>query len=465
MSTQTNDYFSEQLLAVDRPVSTREGEDGRLWRMDEPTMAPGSTDVVTGGMWPHQRAWWELPNFIRLLVGGYGSGKSMCLCKRVIASALENAPCPVAIVSPTFPMARRTTIPTIAGLLAGKRSILGPKFVWSYNHSSHEFRVWWRGRKALIAVYSGEKPLSLRGPNLASAYIDEPFIQDYEVFRQIQVRVRHPEARFREIGIGGTPEQLNWGYDLCEGELRSKFDVGVIHASSHANRALPHDYLKQLEAAFDDKAGEAYIHGRFIDLSTGLVYYAFSRERNVVDLKKPEQAQLGVGLDFNVDPMAAVVFWRTPDHIHVVEEFEFPNADTEYVCQVLRERYWEQGLREFYPDPSGHARSTKAPSGKSDFTYIRSSGFEVNARRVNPRRRDRYNAANAAFKSSQTSGVPTVTVSPGCKRIVKYLLTYSHERMRKQARLSHLLDALTYPIEYLFPAHKPELKETKLIGA
>lgn len=457
-------------LAVPRP--TPQHLPGSFWRKETPLLDPASNKIVVGGMWPHQQRWWDLPNFIKILVGGYGAGKTFLACKRAISLALQNAPCPVAIVSPTFPIARQTVVTTLQALLQGKQTIYGHQLWWRYNRSTHEFKIRYKGRQALIIVYSGEDPLALRGPNLAAALIDEPFIQDVEVFNQMVARVRHPDATSLEIGCFGTPESLNWGYDLCLGELKDKHDVAYIQASTRQNLALPVDYVGRLEGAFANKAADAYIEGSFVNLGSGLVYYAFDSldkaNGNVRDIVIPDDAELGCGMDFNVNPMCATIFWRQGPRIHFFDEIELPNADTEYLCSVLHEKYvgerkrTKQVLHYIYPDATGSARKTSAPGGKSDFWYIKDAGFEIRAPHENPKRKDRYNAVNGKLKPR--AGEATCTVSPKCKKLIKYLLTYSHELMNKQAAMSHLLDAFGYPVSYLYPVTKEMLTIGKLVG-
>jgi hypothetical protein len=411
-------------------------------------------------MWKHQRDWWKLNNFVKALVGGYGSGKTLIGSKRLIASSLENAPCPVAGVSPSFPLARKTMITTIRELLVGKQSILD-EFEWKWNGQYHEFAINYHGRNALIQICSGERPDSLRGPNLASAWIDEPFIQDRAVFEQMIARVRHPEARLLEILLTGTPEQLNWGYDVCIGEDKDVADVGLVQADTRFNKALNPEYAERLLHALDEKTARAYVGGEFVNLATGMVYYGFDRGRNVQELGVPEGVELGAGMDFNVNPMSAAVFWRAGSHVHFIDEIELPNADTEYMCDMLRERY-EDKLIDVYTDATGSARKTSAPGGKSDFTYIRNAGFRVNARNSNPKRKDRYNAVNG--KLNPKEGEPTLTVEPTCVKLIKYLSTYSHELMDRQVAMSHLLDAASYPIAYLFPVSRKQVQLVKLQG-
>jgi hypothetical protein len=359
-------------------------------------------------------------------------------------------------------VARNTVISTIANLLEGRRQVFGSRsFKWLYNATYHEFRIMFRGRTGVIIVYSGENPLSLRGPNLAAAVIDEPFIQDVEVFNQMIARVRHPHARRMEIGLTGTPEQLNWGYDLCIGELSERHDVAYVQVSTRQNQALAPSYVERLLGSLPGKAAQAYIDGGFVNLATGLVYYAFDPFENVVDLHMTDGVQLGCGMDFNVNPMSACVFWRAGRHIHYFDEIELPNADTEYMCNYLRDQYGDR-LQDIYPDATGSARKTAAPAGKTDFWYIRHAGFTVHAPHENPKRKDRYNAVNAKMKPA--NGQVSLTVSKKCKKLQQYLQTYSHELMNKQEQMSHLLDAFSYPIAYLFPADGVALRKVAIQG-
>jgi hypothetical protein len=422
--------------------------------------------VLVGGMWPSQRQWWQSEKFIRALVAGYGSGKTMIAAKRAISLSLHNAPSPHLCVSPSYKIARRTIIPMIRNLLDGKQTV-EKGLSHTYNKSEFEFTIRYGSRVGTIWVLSGDDPTSLKGPNVGSANIDEPFIQDREVFDQVMARVRDPEASQKEIGLTGTPEELNWGYDICEGEEKDNFEIEVFHASTRENKALSAVYANRLEKALTEKAALAYIGGQFVSLSEGLVYYGFS-DANVVDLPDPgPNYEYGAGMDFNVNPMAACVFWTAGNHIHFVDEIELPNADTEYMCGELKERYklpnGEAKVREVYPDATGKSRSSNAPGGKSDYHYIREAGFALWARPSNPLRRDRYNAVNG--KLAPKVGKPTMTISPKCKKMIAYLKQYAHEKMNEdyQKAMSHLLDAVGYPVAYLFPV-RVQAQVVKVVG-
>ena len=435
-----------------------------FWRTEDPVLSEpnehGRRRVVKGGMFEHQRRWWSLTNFIRLMVGGYGSGKSVSLCKWSIAAALHNAPSWGAIVSPSFPQARRTIIPQIEGLLAGKAA-LRPDLTYRHNKGEHSFTISVEARPPATLLYlSGDNPDSLKGPNLGTAAIDEPFIQERAVFDQMMARCRDPRAKILAIALGGTPEQLNWGYDICEGEDKGKYDIGVVSASTEENKSLPPEYVERLLKSYDEKTADAYVRGKFVNLTAGRVYYAFDRARNVRVIPQKE-AERGitefVGMDFNVNPMAFVVGWHAGTQVHITHEYELPNSDTEYACSMIREKH--PNVRMCFPDPTGRRRQTNAPGGMSDFKWIGRAGLVVMAPIEPWTRRDSFNSVNKKLSEGK------LTIDPSCRKLLHYVQNYAHETMSKQESMSHLLDAMRYPVTYLFPVHRPASLVTQMVGA
>lgn len=429
-----------------------------FWRQDDPVLDADGR-VVVGGMWGHQRDWWHLPNFIRGLITGYGGGKTFMLGKRMISLALENAPVPVMTVSPTYTMAEMTIVQTIDELLQGRCTVSRDMRYRPFRSRPFRFDIFRGGRRAQIICMSGERPSRLKGSNIAAAGIDEPFIQEKAVFEQVLSRIRHPAAKRRELNLTGTPEGVvGWGYELFEGDLRGKHDVGVVQRSSHENRALSPEYLQRLESAFDDASRAAYVEGKFVNLSSGRVYYGFDITVNASDEEPPEGAELGCGMDFNVDPMAFVVFWRKGDRLHFFREFELPDSDTAAALTRLRAEFPK--LRLIYPDASGARRTTNSPHGRSDFTCIREAGYTILARPSNPPLRDRYNSVNKAMRDRK------VTVGSDCKRLRSYLASFTHESAHKPSHkaMGHLLDAFGYPIAYLLPVDRLRVRNVTLTG-
>lgn len=419
-----------------------------FWRMDDPEL-DGAGGIARGGMWSHQREWWDLPNFIKALVTGYGGGKTLALAKRMIWLALYNSPAPVMTVSPSYPLALKTIVQSIDELLDG-RCTLEEHMTYTLRKSQpYEFSISLPSRKGLIWCMSGERPERLKGPNIGAAGIDEPFIQHVDVFNQVIARVRHPQARVKEICLTGTPEGVvGWGFDLCEGEGRNRQDVGVIQASTGENRALGGEYVERMEAAYDDAALAAYRDGKFVNMTTGRVYHSFDPTLHVVDEPMPAGAEMCIGLDFNVDPMSYVAFWRKGDRMHVVAEYERPNSDAEEVGHYIRRDYPD--VRKIYPDASGQNRQNAGGGHKSAFAYLREQGYQICARSRNPSIYDRTNAVNGGLRHGR------VTIAPSCRKLRSYLLANTHKdrHTKAQEAMSHLLDAFGYPIAFLFPVDR-----------
>lgn len=432
-----------------------------FWRTELPVISDQG-ELIKGGMFPSQRKWWSDPAFIRLFVGGYGSGKTNVQCKRGIAVALHNAPAPYAIVSPSYGVAKETTILTTRELLEGK-AMLRPNFHWEeWKRTPHEFHLRENGRHARILIYSGEDPDKLKGPNLGSAGIDEPFIQQKAVFDQMVARIRHPKARRLELNLTGTPESLNWGYDLAEGKLGKDLDLAVIRGSSRENAALPPAFVRNLLAQYDEKTVQAYLDGFFVNLSHGLIYHAFDRNSNVVDLEVPHHAHWGAGMDFNVNPMSATVFWSTHEHIHFVADITLRNSDTREMCREIRARFPQ--VNDIYPD-SNAGRSTNSPGGKTDYDYIREEGFVPHVlREGNPGLADRYNAVNGMLRPAQ--GPLRCTFSRACETLIANIGQYTYDNCGAKTgkAFGHILDAMSYPIWQLFPLHKPNASTLQLRG-
>lgn len=448
--------------------------DQKFWRPDDPIIKEyydpdtdkTTKEIIKGGMFQPQRDVWGLNNFVKVFVGGYGSGKSFVLGKRAIATCLQNAPHASAIFTPTYPMAKTTTIPTIKELLDGKKMLLGKSFRYTLTlQPPIKFVIYYKGRMGTLYILSADRPDSLKGVNLASVLMEEPFIQPQASFEQAIARIR-VVAPISEVFITGTPEGRGWGWELCEGELREKYDVGVVRASSHTNQANAQDYAERMESGYDSLVARVYVHGEFHDLTSGRIYYSYSSLDHDMDLEIPDEAKIGFGMDFNVDPMAFVVFWWIPGKcLHYLKEYQIPNSDTDYACKVLTEDWGKYGSRfqDAFPDASGNQRRTSA-AGATDHSIIASHGYKIRAHGRNPAIRDRYNAMNAMLKSSDDR--VRITIGKECKLLRKYLRNYVAGEINttEGKSMSHLLDAATYPVAYLFPCFRSRSKISKLRG-
>ena len=392
-------------------------------------------------MLQHQLQWWNLPNRYRLMVAGYGSGKTYIGALRSIYLSYINSPLPGMYVSPTHGLAEKTIVLTLKEIF--QRSDID----YVFNQNKGEFRIYnWDG---VIWIGSGDKPNSLRGPNLSWAGIDEPFIQKREVFEQMTARVRHPDAVRSEIFLTGTPEELNWGYQLVND---SKIDVGTVNASTLDNPHLPKEYKDSLLAAYSKEQVDAYVHGKFVNLTQGRVYKDFDREKHCLN-RETEGWEIGAGMDFNVDAMSCEIFAFTKKEIHVFDEIRLKNSGTYDMAEKLQEKY--PGIK-IFPDSSGSARKTSA--SKSDHDILRQAGFQILSPRKNPPIRDRVNSVNRLLRKE----LVTFTNCPYLiMDLERNVYRNGEPDKSRDPEQTHSSDALGYAVNYLMPV-KPRTAKNRL---
>jgi hypothetical protein len=203
----------------------------------------------------------------------------------------------------------------------------------------------------------------------------------------------------------------------------------------------------------DPKLFAQEIEARFAP-QEGRVYAQFSRELNVREVALTSGLRVLVGLDFNVDPMAAIVAQKSYDECHVYDEVVLPNSNTFEMMEELTRRYPQRGL--VHPDPSGNARKTSAQAGVTDHAIILESGWDVHPMKPYPVT-NRINAINALLKNA--SGRTRLFIDPRCKHLIRSLegLTYKKDTRApdKSSGLDHATDAMGYLAGAVFPTSDP----------
>jgi len=385
---------------------------------------------------PAQANWWDLPNYYKLLVGGYGSGKTHIGAIRSIYNSYLNSGIPGMYVSPSYPMADKTIVMSL------KEIMLRSGLNYAYHETKHRFHIKnWDGH---IWIGSGEKPDSLKGANLGWGGIDEPFMQKKDVFKQMTARIRHPEAIQSELFLTGTAEQLNWGYELINDQ---KIDIGYAVASTMDNPYLPQEYKDNLLASYTEEEIQAYVYGKFVNLTAGRACKPFDREKHVVKRDVAELIKHGyffVGADFNVDYMSANIGVDLNGHIHYFDRFRRSNSNTFEMADWLRSKY--PTLRHCHPDSTGTARKTS--STKSDHQILRDKGFIIHTKH-NPPVKDRVNAWNRLLLQDR------ITIDPGCTELVAdcELMVWKNGKLDQTTdpARTHAFDSASYMVHHKYP--------------
>ena len=182
----------------------------------------------------------------------------------------------------------------------------------------------------------------------------------------------------------------------------------------------------------------------------GRVYYAFSIDNIIKPPVISNTEKIYIGMDFNVDPMTAVLGVKRDDNLLIFKEIELHDSNTYEMSAELR-RLAPQGTTVF-PDPTGRARKTSAQVGDTDFSILRRAGFKVQSPSGTYPIIDRYNTTNGKFLDA--SGFRSLFISNKCKTLVKACFGLSYKEgthiADKSGGLDHITDALGYLVMGLF---------------
>ncbi|HEY4133492.1 MAG TPA: PBSX family phage terminase large subunit [Gemmatimonadaceae bacterium] len=153
--------------------------------------------------------------------------------------------------------------------------------------------------------------------------------------------------------------------------------------------------------AEDEDAYEHIWKGGYFLGGNGRVYSSFINKPYPIGNIDESIEDLGgvllVGMDFNVNPMSAVLATRAADECLVHDAIAIMTSNTDEMAAEIRRRFPLPRHIVVCPDPSGKQRRSSAPVGQTDFTILESYGFEVRAPAAAPLVVDRINNAQRMF--------------------------------------------------------------------
>jgi hypothetical protein len=264
-----------------------------------------------------------------------------------------------------------------------------------------------------------------------------------------------------------TPKGFNWLYDVFmlgqRGDIyRDKKGRRVRNTwKSWQFRTADSPFIPpaEVEAAKSDMDEKSFNQEYLASFETmsGRVYHCFDRTVHVGNFKFNPKLPIWVGMDFNVDPMSAVILQPQPDgSVWAVDEIVLPSSNTEEMAEELERRLWRMVKRlTIYPDPAGAARGHAR--GESDLQVLREKGFRrLKFRRKHPRVSDRVNAVNRMLRTAD--GQVRFYVDHKCRNLIgsleQTLYKPNSREIDKSLGVEHITDALGYCIEIEFPTRK-----------
>lgn len=354
---------------------------------------------------------------------GYGAGKTRALIYKTIDLASLNPGSTGGLFSATHELATDILIPELdeqleeLGIPYSFKGSPNPRYILKFPHGH-----------TTILIKSFENWKRIVGHNYAFACVDEIDTVDLAIaqkaWNKLLGRIR--VGNVCQIAVTSTPEGFRfmhktWVKEAVDKHGNPKKDRRIIHARSTDNPFLDPEYIPSLLENYPPELVEAYVNGQFVNLTSGVIYDTFDRELNACTTEAEPGDRLHIGMDFNVNKMAAVVHVTRDDLPHAVDEL-FDIVDTPAMIRAIQVRYPEQcrdRLVTIYPDATGGSRDPSDAS-KTSLSQLKQAGFYISAGKTNPPVIDRINTMRAAFLNAQGDRRYRVNVDK-CPRYVECL--------------------------------------------
>jgi len=386
---------------------------------------------------PPQRIIAHNPSRFRVAACGRRFGKTF-LARNQIARYASQPEQKVWYIAPSYRMAKQILWQSL------KKKLIEINWVKRINESDLSIRL---VNDSEIALKGADNYDSLRGVGLDFVIFDECADIEPEAWFEV-IRPTLSDTNGHALFLG-TPKGLNWFKDLWDRSTTDTRWSSFQYTTLEGGR-VPREEIEMAKQDLDARTFRQEYEATFETFS-GRIAYAFLRQIHIQKSDILDTRVIHVGMDFNVDPMCAVVLIQQKDTLYAIDEIHLRNSNTNDVAVELQTRFPRSKII-CYPDPSGASRRTSAGSQTTDHTILRNAGFEVRAPRAHNPIRDRINALNSRLMNNQ--GVAKLFFDPKLKYCIESLEKYCYKdnsSIPDKGQYDHMFDALTYCVDYLYP--------------
>jgi len=372
----------------------------------------------------------------RTIVAGRRFGKTFFCIGEIMQSAISGKNRNVWYVAPTYGSAKEIAWDMLINTIPFE-------YISKTNESSLTLRLI---NGSVISLKGAEKPNNLRGRALDFVVLDEFADMRPEAWYEV-IRPSLSDRQGSAVFIG-TPKGRNHFYDLWAKGMDGANDWSSFQYTTLQGGNVPPEEIEAARNDLDERTFNQEYCAEFVTYS-GLIYYGFSRELSVFDCSD-NGGTIHIGMDFNLDPMSAVICIRKGEKLYAFDEIVMYGSNTDEMVAEIKDRYPNREII-VYPDPASRQRKTSA-GGRTDLSILQNGGFMVKAKNSHALVRDRINAMNSRLLSS--SGDRHLFVSPKCKHTIKSLERQTYKEgtsIPNKDGFDHMNDAFGYLVEYLFP--------------
>lgn len=399
---------------------------------------------------PHQVNFAVSKDRFVALVGGYRSGKTHALPWRYIIQAtnrkFRGIPMRKIVISPTFRILQDVVIPKYKEIF----DIVG--IIYEEHKSDYTIVVTTEQYEGEIKFRSADDPTKLIGLEATDIDIDEfdtlKKNKQQDIYEKVIARLSG--ASDSTLGITTTPEGYRYTYELFVEKRIGK----LIQVSTDDNVFLPKEYVEMLYEQYPKQLVEQYVKGKFLNVNYDKAYSEFYRSLHCGVNQQKLPKTLLFGIDFNVNPMTAVVAFYDGQRIYIVDEFWVPHSNTRQLADIITEKYPPDKYELIAcPDMTGGSRKTSAEM--TDLEILESKGFKIKGIR-NIKVKDRLNLVNNAFEKDK------IFIDEKCRYLIRDLeqvsLNQYGELDKSDYTLTHISDAFGYLVVALLYTNQGKIE-------
>jgi len=376
----------------------------------------------------------------RVLITGRRFGKTF-LALNELAKFSRYPRKKVWYIAPTFRMCKDIMLDPLV------EKMTKHKWISKVNYSDLSITL---KNKSLIQLRSSDNFNSLRGVGLDFICMDEFSDVDERAWYEVLRPTLSDKSREGSALFLGTPRGFgNWSYNLFTRQESDKNWESFQYTTLDGGQVSENE-IEQAKNDLDDRTFKQEYMASFEKYS-GQIYYNFDRQENVIDEYVTTTNSIHIGIDFNIDPVSAVISEVKQDNLYVYDEIVIYSSNTDELVEEINNRY--SGKHIFvYPDPASKQRKTSA-GGRTDLSILKNAGYNVRVRNAHPLIRDRINAVNTKLKNAK--GLRTLFIANNCKNVIKSIERQIYKEGTslpdKENNYDHMNDALGYLVEFLYP--------------
>ena len=301
------------------------------------------------------------------LIGGFGAGKSftdvIVLLYLITEYEYCDTPVNIGVLGVTIKLLRRTVIADLLRFM----DLSG----MTYQHNSQAGYI--QIGQVTITYLQMQNPDDIYAFNFNCALIDELDELDAEkvplVMKAIQERCRKVLPKGKTMpsrssfvffsttaqGLGGT-YYLVKSFDKANAVAKSQgkpapLPYAIIRARTEDNPHNDPEQVKRLRALYTPEEAAAYLDGKFMNLSTGRVWYSFDRRKHMC-MRFPIQPteQIYVGQDFNLGINASCEFIVRGNKMYIIHSHHWNDMGD---AAIRLRQYYPTNPIMMIPDASG----------------------------------------------------------------------------------------------------------------